>query len=149
MWYNKKCRESLDRRQLSTDYKRMLIIRLTATQADYFFLLLIMISAIAITQPMMLITASIEIIITLLCRNSTKVCEFNLLPNQCGDGREVYRLFYTSEMVKVTPTYSLQAILQHFCQNKSSYFEICHISQNKSNCIVRCGIFANIKTHKL
>jgi len=70
-----------------------------------------MISAIAITQPMMPITASIEIIITLLCRNSTKVCEFNLLPNQCGDGREVYRLFYTSEMGKVTPTYSLQTIL--------------------------------------
>lgn len=44
-------------------------------------------------------------------KNSTKVCEFNLLSNQCGDGREVYRLFYTSEMVKVTPTYSLQAIL--------------------------------------
>ena len=62
-------------------------------------------------------------------KNSTKVCEFNLLSNQCGDGREVYRLFYTSEGEEETPTYSLQAILQHFCQNKSSYFEICHNAQ--------------------
>ena len=94
------------------------------------------ISAIAITQPMMPITASIEIIITLLCRNSTKVCEFNLLPNQCGDGREVYRLFYTSERKKVTPTYSLQAILYHFWRNMSRYFEICHNAQKLYHYIV-------------
>nr|DAT91221.1 MAG TPA: hypothetical protein [Caudoviricetes sp.] len=46
---------------------------------------------------------------------------FDLLSNQCGDSREVYRLLYTSKLFKTTPMYSLLLVLYHAFPNISIY----------------------------
>ena len=55
---------------------------------------------------------------------STKVCDINLPPTNVVMVERSTAYFIRLKGKKVTPTYSLQIILQHFCQNKSSYFEI-------------------------
>ena len=62
-----------------------------------------------------------------LQKYSTKICDFNLISNPCGDGREVYRLFLRLKVGKRNANVFSYRILYHFCKNKSSYFKICLI----------------------